>query len=230
MIIGLYRERKTDEEAETVDSLLAAGCERLDKIENGQRSYDYLKALPRGTTIVVSAIKDIGETAKEILTTIKYIGEAGIDLKSLKEPLLDTTEKDKGELIFSLVTSILASEEKPLGRHKMDAEKVAKIKTLFRGGRSPTEIAAILGLSTATVYKYTKSIDPTRKGTTMGRPTVERAKIAEAIALYDEKKLSIKEITQRTGIASGTLYKYLGERESDYAAAERKLKDKELEK
>lgn len=59
---------------------------------------------------------------------------------------------------------------------------------------------------------------------------MERAKIAEAIALYDEKKLSIKEITQRTGIASGTLYKYLGERESDYAAAERKLKDKELEK
>ena|GEM_PF-2633942 len=55
------------------------------------------------------------------------------------------------------------------------------------------------------------------RGRNGGRPTKDRGDVARALRLYDQNKLSIQEITERTGVSKTTLYKYLAARRQDLA-------------
>jgi DNA invertase Pin-like site-specific DNA recombinase len=46
-----------------------------------------------------------------------------------------------------------------------------------------------------------------------GRPAADQDAIDQALTLYDSKKYTVPQITDRTGVSKTTLYKYLKERE-----------------
>ncbi|MHC5250531.1 recombinase family protein [Enterococcus sp. LJL90] len=50
------------------------------------------------------------------------------------------------------------------------------------------------------------------RGRVGGRPRADKSKIDHAITLYDTKKYSNKEITEKTGVSPATLYRYLKNR------------------
>ncbi|MCY9509782.1 recombinase family protein [Paenibacillus larvae] len=48
-----------------------------------------------------------------------------------------------------------------------------------------------------------------RRGKTLGRPKLDKEKLAVALRMYDSKEYSIKEIVSTTGISQGSLYRAL---------------------
>jgi DNA invertase Pin-like site-specific DNA recombinase len=50
------------------------------------------------------------------------------------------------------------------------------------------------------------------RGRAGGRPRADRAKVKKALALYDSKEYSVREITNETGISKALLYKELNKR------------------
>lgn len=56
------------------------------------------------------------------------------------------------------------------------------------------------------------------RGRNGGRPNKNSEAVAKALRLYDRNKLSIQEITERTGVSKTTLYKYLAKRRSEVSS------------
>ena len=50
------------------------------------------------------------------------------------------------------------------------------------------------------------------RGRVGGHPKKDAAAIKDAMAMYDSKQYTVKEIKERTGVGRTTLYAYLGER------------------
>ncbi len=50
------------------------------------------------------------------------------------------------------------------------------------------------------------------RGRSGGRPKIGNTELSRALKLYDQNKLSIENITKRTGVSKSTLYKYLTQR------------------
>jgi DNA invertase Pin-like site-specific DNA recombinase len=53
-----------------------------------------------------------------------------------------------------------------------------------------------------------------KNGIKLGRPTVDNEKLEMAFTLYESKRYSVKEITEKTGISRTTFYDYLRNRPS----------------
>ncbi|MEK5101771.1 recombinase family protein [Cytobacillus sp. FSL M8-0252] len=51
-----------------------------------------------------------------------------------------------------------------------------------------------------------------RRGKTLGRPKLDKEKLAVALRMYDSKEYSIKEIVSATGISQGSLYRTVNRR------------------
>jgi DNA invertase Pin-like site-specific DNA recombinase len=51
-----------------------------------------------------------------------------------------------------------------------------------------------------------------KNGVKLGRPTVDEEKLEMAFALYESKRYSVKEITEKTGVSRTTFYDYLRNR------------------
>lgn len=124
----------------------------------------------QGDAIVVVGIDRLGRNAAEVMTTIRDLGERGIVLRSLREGI--DTSNASGRMVAGVLAS-LAELELELGRERRTAaqdarrargqsigrpkaltgEKVALARRMHDSGESATTIAAILGVSRATVYR-----------------------------------------------------------------------------
>ncbi|MCC2459691.1 recombinase family protein [Bacillus mobilis] len=51
-----------------------------------------------------------------------------------------------------------------------------------------------------------------KRGTKLGRPTIDTEKIGIALRMYDSKDYSVKEIVESTGISQGSLYRAINKR------------------
>lgn len=160
------------------DALQHAGCERifvdqasgaLDQRPELARALDHLR---RGDTLVVWRLDRLGRSLRHLVDTVRALGERGVGLQSLSEAL-DTTTPG-GQLVFHIFAA-LAEFEAGLIRERtraglaaarargrnggrpsvMTADKLSVAREMY-GSRQHTvaQIAAVLGVSRATVYRH----------------------------------------------------------------------------
>jgi DNA invertase Pin-like site-specific DNA recombinase len=124
----------------------------------------------QGDAIVVVGIDRLGRNAAEVMTTIRELGERGIVLRSLREGI--DTSNATGRMVAGVLAS-LAELELELGRERrsaarearrargqsigrpkaLDASKAALVRRMNTSGESANTIAAMLGVSRATIYR-----------------------------------------------------------------------------
>lgn len=129
---------------------------------------DYARA---GDTIVVVGIDRLGRNASEVMLTIRDLGERGIVLRSLREGI--DTSNATGRMVAGVLASLAELElelgrerraasraarkarDMPIGRpKKLDADKAALARRMRDSGEPVPTIAATLGISRATLYRY----------------------------------------------------------------------------
>lgn len=85
--------------ANQLDQLKAAGCERIfhDKLSGLTKERPQLKKLLKvaalGDTIIIPAIDRLSRDTADLLTIARDLKTAGVGLKSLAEPVIDTTSE-----------------------------------------------------------------------------------------------------------------------------------------
>lgn len=162
------------------DKLLAAGVDAgqlyVDKLTGSSRREDrpgmtsLLGYAREGDVIVVTGVDRLGRDAAEVLTTIKALLDKGIVIRALREGVDSSTPT--GRMVMGIMAS-LAELELELGRERREASRsarkarglaVGRPKALSEGqvrqarqlrdaGEPMPEIAALLGVSRATLYR-----------------------------------------------------------------------------
>jgi DNA invertase Pin-like site-specific DNA recombinase len=178
MLIGYARVSTVDQNLDLqLDALRAAGCERVfsDRTTGARADRPGLRealAFAReGDLIVVWKLDRLSRSLSHLVETVQELERRGIGFRSLTEGL--DTSNSGGKAIFPLFAAI-ASVERTLiqertraglaaarlrgrvgGRPKlMTAEKLAAAMKLLGAGSSPKEIAGILNVSIATLYRH----------------------------------------------------------------------------
>jgi DNA invertase Pin-like site-specific DNA recombinase len=124
-----------------------------------------------GDTIVVVGIDRLGRNAAEVMLTVRDLAEQGIALRSLREGI--DTSKATGRMIAGVLASLAELEvelqrerraasraarkarDMPIGRpKKLDADKAALARRMRDSGEPVPTIAAAVGVSRATLYRY----------------------------------------------------------------------------
>jgi DNA invertase Pin-like site-specific DNA recombinase len=168
------------------DALEAADCERIfaDRASGAlaerpelTRALEYAR---QGDTLVVWRLDRLGRSLRDLIETVTALGERGIGFRSLTESI-DTTTPG-GRLVFH-VFAALAEFERDLIRERTQAGLSAARARGRRGGRPPAmsgeqvavaramydshehttaKIAAVLGVSRATLYRHLASTAATK--------------------------------------------------------------------
>lgn len=124
-----------------------------------------------GDTIVVVGIDRLGRNAAEVMLTVRDLAERGITLRSLREGI--DTSNATGRMIAGVLASLAELElelqrerraasraarkarDMPIGRPKaLDANKAALARRMRDSGEPVPTIAAAVGVSRATLYRY----------------------------------------------------------------------------
>lgn len=181
MIIGYARVSTLDQNLDRqIDQLQAAGCERIyqEKITGTRRERPELdrmiEALREGDTIVVCELTRLSRSVKDLFSLVDQIQGIGANIKSLKEPWLDTTTA-QGKLMFTIFSGISQFERDLIqmrtkegleaarargrkgGRPKVDAKSIELALKLYDSRScSIADILKTTGISKATLYSYVK--------------------------------------------------------------------------
>jgi DNA invertase Pin-like site-specific DNA recombinase len=161
-----------------VEALKAAGCQRIftETASGAQRDRpELLKAvefLREGDTLVVWKLDRLARSLKQLIETVEDMGQRQIGFRSLTESV-DTTTPG-GRLIFHVFGALAEFERgiirertmagletaRKMGRvggrpRKMSASDVAAARAMLASDElSVDEVAAKLGVSTPTLYRY----------------------------------------------------------------------------
>lgn len=180
MKIGYARCSTADQNLDwQTDMLKTEGCERIyeEKISGAKAERPELlrmfDALREGDTVIVCELTRLSRSVKDLFSIVDRISSAGANIKSLKEPWLDTTTPH-GRLLFSIFAGISQFERELTLERTKDGLAAARAR-----------------------------------GRVGGRPKKDAAAIKDALAMYDSKRYSVKEIQKRTGVGRTTLYAYL---------------------
>lgn len=178
MLIGYARVSREDQNLELqLDALNAAGCGRIfsDKRSGAQKVRkgleDALSHLRPGDTLVVWKLDRLGRTVKQLVDLVEELESKKINFKSVKDNI-DTTSS-AGRFFFHLMASLAQMERelivertkaglaaaRKLGRiggrrRVMTESKIGSAKKLLRSGILPRDVAADLGVSMATLYRW----------------------------------------------------------------------------
>ncbi len=182
MKIGYVRVSKQEQnEALQRDALKEAYCEKYfsDKMTGAKferKGLEELLAFMRsGDTVVIWKLDRLGRSLKDLIETLNYLKDRGIDFISLTEKI-DTTTPG-GKLIFHLMGA-LAEFERDLIRERTNAGLAAARARGRVGGRprklstngkvalalrlvedskhSIDDICSTLGISRSTLYRYVR--------------------------------------------------------------------------
>lgn len=163
------------------DALKSAGCARVwtdvasgarhDRPELGK----VLEQLLPGDTLVVWRLDRLGRSLRHLVETVTALGERGIGFRSLTESV-DTTTPG-GRLVFHVFAALAEFERELIrdrtlagleaarsrGRRggrptKMTPAKLRQATQMHAGGTSITEIAEVLGVGRATVYRHLQGV------------------------------------------------------------------------
>ena len=185
MIIGYARCSTADQNLDwQTDALKEQGCERIyeEKISGTKKDRPelgkMLDALREGDTVIVCELTRLSRSTKDLFELVDRISAAGANIKSLKEPWLDTTTPH-GKLLFT-ITAGISQFERDLtyqrtmdglaaarargrlgGRPKVDPKMIQKALAMYDAKNIPIQdILKTTGISRATLYAYMKN----RKG------------------------------------------------------------------
>jgi DNA invertase Pin-like site-specific DNA recombinase len=181
-LIGYSRISTQDQDASLQnDDLKAAGCRRIftDTASGSKASRPQLDRmldhLREGDTVVVWRLDRLGRSLKNLLELVALFDEKAVKFRSIKDSI--DTGSANGRLFFSIMGALAQFEKELLvertnagltaarargrvgGRPRaLDEKKVATARKLY-GSREHTvpEIARMLGVSVATVYRNLES-------------------------------------------------------------------------
>ena len=182
MIFGYARVSKNDQNLDRqLDQLKQAGCYRIyqEKMTGTKKERPELTrmmdSLRECDTIIVCELTRLSRSVKDLFELVERINEIGADIKSLKEPWLDTTTPH-GRLLFSVFSGVSQFErdiirERTLegisaarargrkgGRPKIDPKTVKLALDLYDSRAcSVDNILRTTGISRATLYSYIKN-------------------------------------------------------------------------
>ena len=178
-LIGYARVSTDDQKAELqTDALKKAGCKKVfvDHSSGSTASRPELdkmiEHLREGDVVVVWRLDRLGRSLKNLITLVDLLAERGVGFRSLSESI-DTTTAN-GKLFFSIMGA-LAEFERDLIRERtmaglaaarargrvggrpsvMNAKKIDKARKLYESRQhTVAEIAEMLGVSAATIYRH----------------------------------------------------------------------------
>jgi len=178
-LVGYARVSTLDQNADLQeDALSEAGCVKVftDKASGAQADRPQLDAalsyLRDGDVLVVWRLDRLGRSLKHLITVVSDLEDRGVGFRSLTESMDTTTPA--GKLIFH-VFAALAEFERNLIRERTKSGLDAARARGRKGGRKPSlspkkievarkmyadgdstvaEIARVLGVSRATIYRH----------------------------------------------------------------------------
>ena len=180
MNIGYARVSSQDQNLDLQnDALKAAGCENIytDKMSGAKTNRpgleEILGFIRKGDTLVVWRLDRLGRSLKHLIQVLNILDERGVYFKSIQESL--DTSTPGGKLIFH-VFGALAEFERDIIRERtlaglaaarargrkggrpriLSKKQVEMAKKLMNDSNIPiAEICQTLGISKATLYRYT---------------------------------------------------------------------------
>ena len=180
MIIGYARVSTNDQKlTRQIDQLNAAGCERIYEEKISGKTKDrpelqrMLEALRAGDVVVTAELTRLGRSVKDLFEIVDSIHRSGAEVKSLKEPWLDTTTPH-GRLLFTFFAGISQFERELIrerteeglaaarargrkgGHPTLDVGKVQLALKMYDANCSITEILSATGISKSALYNYVK--------------------------------------------------------------------------
>lgn len=178
MLIGYAR---VSTEGQTLDqqraALKAAGCVRVfeEKASGAQRGrpelVKMLDHLQPGNVVTVTRLDRLARSTRDLLDIAERIDQAEAGLRSLAEPWADTTTP-AGRMVLTFFAGVaefersLIHERTSAGRAAarakgvrfgrppaLSAEQIAHARQLISEDKKPAEIARLLGVHRATLYR-----------------------------------------------------------------------------
>lgn len=181
MIIGYARVSTNDQNLDRqFDQLTKYGCERIfmEKVSGSKRERPELERmidmLRKGDTVVMTELTRLSRSVKDLFDIVETIHSKHADIKSLKEPWLDTTTP-QGKLLFTIFAGISQFDRDIIRQRTMEGLSSARARGR-KGGRpkaalqkmelalkmydskdySISEIEHATGISKSTLYRYLK--------------------------------------------------------------------------
>lgn len=181
MLIGYARVSTQDQQLHLqLDDLHKTGCERVyqEKVSSTKERPQLsklLESIREGDTVVVWKLDRLGRSLKELIGLINAFQAKGVGFRSLNDAIDTTTAQ--GRLVFNIFASLAEFERdligertkaglsaarargrqggRPKGMTKEAGDKAQAVWTLYeKREKSTQEIAKLLGISRATVYRY----------------------------------------------------------------------------
>ena len=161
-----------------IDALMKEGCDRIfqEKFTGTRKDRPELlrmmDMLREGDTVIICELTRLSRSVKDLFDLVEQVEKAGANIKSLKEPWLDTTTP-QGRLLFTIFSGVSQFERELIrertmeglasarargrmgGRPGKDKKIVEQALTLYDSkAYSVDEISKTTGISRATLYKY----------------------------------------------------------------------------
>ena len=161
-----------------IDALTKEGCDRIfqEKFTGTRKDRPellrMLDMLREGDTVIICELTRLSRSVKDLFDLVEQVEKAGANIKSLKEPWLDTTTP-QGRLLFTIFSGVSQFERELIrertmeglasarargrmgGRPGKDKKIVEQALTLYDSkAYSVDEISKTTGISRATLYKY----------------------------------------------------------------------------
>lgn len=178
MLIGYARVSTTDQNLELQQQALTqAGCQKIytDTVSGAHterpglaKALDQLRA---GDTLVIWKLDRLGRNVRQLIDLANQLNAADVGLRSLTDAIDTTTAS--GRFFFNVMAS-LAQMERELNiertraglaaaraqgrtggrKPKMTPSKIESARTLLKAGTPPKDVAADLGVSLPTLYRW----------------------------------------------------------------------------
>ena len=178
MLIGYARVSTTDQNLDLqIDALTKVGCEKIfeDKISGTRADRPGLaramELLRKDDTLVVWKLDRLGRSVKNVVDLVADLQKQGIHFKSLTDSI--DTGTPSGRFFFHVMASLAEMEReltaertraglevaRQLGRkggrkRQMTDSKIESAKKLLANGIPPRDVAANLGVSVPTLYRW----------------------------------------------------------------------------
>ena len=116
-----------------LDQLKQAGCNRIyqEKMTGTKKERPELTrmmdSLREGDTIIVCELTRLSRSVKDLFELVERINEIGADIKSLKEPWLDTTTPH-GRLLFSVFSGVSQFERDIIRERTLEGISAARAR------------------------------------------------------------------------------------------------------
>ena len=139
MRIGYARVSTQDQNLDRQrDQLRQDGCERIyEEKVSGARSDRpelgrLLDALREGDVVVVAELSRLSRSVRDLFSIVGQVHEAGAEIKSLKEPWLDTTSP-QGRLLFTFFSGISEFERELIRQRTIEGIAAARARGRLGG-------------------------------------------------------------------------------------------------